>query len=256
VCSSDLKTVLFRQSDVPEVAELAWVLGCVTPHGLLERAHAFKDARAKGLEVNAGLFNYPVLMAADILIYKSHLVPVGQDQKQHIEITRDIAEKFNRTFGKVFIVPQALISEETGVILGLDGRKMSKSYGNTIMLFEPEESIYKKVMRIVTDSTPLGHPLNPDKCTVFAFHRLFNPEGLEELRQRYLEGSIGYAEAKKWLFEKMMEKLRPLRERWAELRRQPEYVEQVLREGGEKARAVARETMREVRQAVGVGGLR
>ncbi len=246
------KTVLFRHSDVPEVCELTWLLSCCTPLGLLERAHAYKDAMAKGEEVIAGLFNYPVLMAADILIYRSHYVPVGQDQKQHLEITRDIAQRFNRTYGELLVVPEPLIEERTATVIGLDGRKMSKSYDNTIMLFEPEKSIKKKVMSIVTDSKGLHDPKDPETCNVFALHKLFNPEGIEELRARYLEGSIGYGDSKKLLFEKTMEKLGPIRRRWEELHKRFDEVEDIYRDGAKRAGAVARETVADCRRAAGV----
>jgi tryptophanyl-tRNA synthetase len=245
------RSILFRQSDVPEVCELTWILACSTPHGLLERAHAYKDAVAKGEDVSAGLFNYPVLMASDILIYKSHYVPVGKDQKQHVEIARDIAQRFNATYGDILVLPEATVQEETATVIGLDGRKMSKSYDNTIMLFESEKSVKKKVMSIVTDSTPLGQPLNPDTCSVFALHRLFDPDGIEELRARYLSGSIGYGDSKKLLFEKMMAKLGPVRERYEELRKKPDHVEDIFRDGANRARAVARGTVEECRRAVG-----
>lgn len=246
------KNVLFRQSDVPEVCELTWFLSCSTPHGLLERAHAYKDAQAKGTEVNAGVFNYPVLMASDILIYRSHLVPVGKDQKQHIEIARDVSQRFNRTYGDLLVVPEEFIPEETATVIGLDGRKMSKSYDNTIMLFEPQKKIRKKVMSIVTDSTPVEDPKDPETCNVFALHRLFNPDGLDELADRYRAGGMGYGEAKKLLFEKMMEVLGPIRERYEELKAKPDYVEDVFQEGGRKARAVARQTLEECREAAGM----
>jgi tryptophanyl-tRNA synthetase len=246
------RSVLFRQSDVPEVCELTWMLSCSTPQGLLERAHAYKDARAKNAEINAGVFNYPVLMAADILIYRSHLVPVGQDQKQHIEIARDVAQRFNSSYGDLLVLPEEYIHPDTGVVIGLDGRKMSKSYGNTIMLFEPEKSIRKKVMSIVTDSKPVEESKDPDTCNVFAFHKLFNPDGLDELRARYTAGGMGYGESKKLLFEKMMEVLAPIRERHAELVQTPDYVDDIAAEGGKRARKVAQEVLAECREAVGV----
>jgi len=247
------KTTLFRQSDVPEVCELTWLLLCSTPQGLLERAHAYKDAASKGDEINAGIFTYPVLMASDILIYKSHLVPVGKDQKQHIEIARDVAARFNRVYGDILVLPEPYIREETAIVIGLDGRKMSKSYNNTIMLFEPEKDIRKKVMSIVTDSTPVEAPKNPDTCNVFALHKLFGPEGLEDLRGRYLAGGMGYGESKKLLFEKMMAFLAPIRARHAELSKDPGYVEEVFRKGAERARSVAAATVDECRRACGAG---
>jgi tryptophanyl-tRNA synthetase len=178
-------------------------------------------------------------------------VPVGKDQKQHVEIARDIAQRFNATYGEVLVLPEPIIQEDTATVIGLDGRKMSKSYDNTIMLFEPDKSVKKKVMSIVTDSTPLGQPLNPDTCSVFALHRLFDPEGAEELRARYLAGSIGYGDSKKLLFEKVMEKLGPVRERYETLRKRPDHVEEIFRDGARRARAVARATVEECRRAVG-----
>jgi tryptophanyl-tRNA synthetase len=247
------KTILFRQSDVPEVCELTWILSCSTPHGLLERAHAYKDARAKGVDVNAGLFSYPVLMASDILIYKSHLVPVGKDQKQHIEIARDIAQRFNGAYGDVLTLPDPLIQDDTAVVTGLDGRKMSKSYGNTIMLFEPEKQMRKKVMSIVTDSRTVEEPKDPETCNVFALHKLFDPEGLEALRARYVAGGMGYGEAKKLLFEKMMDVLGPVRARYEDLARRPDEVEEIFHAGARRAREVAAATVDECRRAAGLG---
>lgn len=246
------KCVLFRQSDVPEVTELTWILACSTPLGLLERAHAYKDARAKNMELNAGVFIYPVLMACDILAYGSHLVPVGADQKQHIEITRDVAERFNRTYGDILTIPDGFIPPDAGTVIGLDGRKMSKSYDNTIMLFEPEKQIKKKVMSIVTDSKGVEDPKDPDTCNVFALHKLFNPGGLEELRARYLAGGMGYGDAKKLLFEKMMDVLGPMRAKREALLEKPDYVEDVFRSGAKRARAEATKTLDACRRATGM----
>ncbi|NUQ00603.1 MAG: tryptophan--tRNA ligase [Armatimonadetes bacterium] len=246
------KTVLWRQSDIPEVCELTWLLACATPMALLERAHAYKAARQEEREVSMGLFNYPVLMAADILMFQSDIVPVGEDQVQHIEMTRDMAQKFNATFGtEVLKLPVARVNEAVARVPGLDGQKMSKSYGNTIGLFEPESQIKKKVMRIVTDSTPIGSPLDPEQDNVFALHKLFPGPDLDELRARYLAGDIGYGESKKLLVPKIIEHLAPLRERYEELRRQPDYVEDVLREGAQRARVVAEATILACREATG-----
>ncbi len=249
------RSVIFRQSDVPEVCELTWLLNCSTPFGLLDRAHAFKDAKASATEVNVGLFDYPVLQAADILIYKSHLVPVGKDQKQHIEIARDVAQRFNRYYGDILTLPEPYIQEETAVVIGLDGRKMSKSYDNSIMLFEPRKSIRKKVMSIVTDSTPVEAPKDPDRCNVFSLYKLFDPEDKEALAARYRAGGMGYGEAKKLLYEKIMERLGPARERYEALSADPDRVEDVFRAGAEKARALARETVAECREAMGMSRL-
>lgn len=251
------KTVFWRQSDVPEVTELAWILSCVTPMGLLHRCTSYKDKVAQGLTPNHGLFAYPVLQAADILIFDSELVPVGADQKQHIEMTRDIAERFNAIYGQTFVLPKEHILESVAVVPGLDGRKMSKSYDNTIELFEPESSVKKKVMRIITDSTPVDQPKNPDKCTVFALLKLVaSPAELEEWRQRYLGGGMGYGDAKKRLAELLIEYFRPYRAKRQELEKHRDYVEQILCDGARRARQTARATLRRVRDAVGLGAMR
>jgi tryptophanyl-tRNA synthetase len=249
------RTVLWRQSDVPEVCELAWLLSCVTGKGLLERAHAYKAAVDEGREVSMGLFCYPVLMAADILAYDADWVPVGEDQVQHIEMTRDMAEYFNHTFGEVLKLPQPRLAKGFLRVPGIDGQKMSKSYGNTLGLFEDEKTLRKKVMSIVTDSTPMGQPLNPDSCTVFALHSLFPGDDLEELRRRYVAGDIGYGDAKKALLPKILHALTPLRERYAGLRRDPGYVADVLREGAKRASRVARATLDRCRRASGFADL-
>jgi len=247
------KTTLFFQSDVPEVTELAWIFNCLTPMGLLNRAHAYKDAVAKNKEVNVGLFDYPVLMAADILIYKPHIVPVGKDQKQHVEIARDIAETFNKTYGETFIIPEYYSAKETETVLGLDGQKMSKSYKNTIDLFEDENSILKKVKSIVTDSKGVDEPKDPGSCNVFKLYKLFAQENeVRDLEKKYKEGEVGYGVAKEMLFEVMMRELSPLRERYKKLAMDKAYVLSVMREGGKKARALAQETMKEVRKKIGI----
>ena len=246
------KTVFWRQSDVPEVVELAWLLSCITPMGLLQRCTSYKDKVAQGLRPNHGLFAYPVLQAADILIYKADLVPVGADQKQHIEIARDIAGRFNNTYGEVFTLPAEQIIEQVAVVPGTDGRKMSKSYGNTIEMFEPEESIRKKVMRIVTDSTPVESPKNPDKCNVFALLRLVaSPGELADWENRYRSGGMGYSEAKKRLAELMMDYFKPFRQKRTELENNTDYVREVLTRGAERAKQIAAETLTEARKAVG-----
>lgn len=246
------KTTLFLQSDVPEVTELAWIFNTLTTVPYLARAHAFKDAEAKNKEVNVGLFDYPILMAADILMYHADIVPVGLDQKQHIEIARDTAQKFNRVFGETFKIPEPLILESVKTVPGTDGRKMSKSYGNVIGLFASDEEIKKAVMSIPTDSKGVDEPKDPATCKVFALHELFPGADLEALRTRYVKGGIGYKEAKDILVEKVSRFVAPLRERRAELARDPETVRQVLREGGEVARAEAQKTMRAVRKKVGL----
>jgi tryptophanyl-tRNA synthetase len=246
------KTAFFRQSDVPEVTELAWILSTVTGMGLLERAHSYKDKLARGISANAGLFIYPVLMAADILIYKSNVVPVGQDQVQHIEMTRDMAGYFNQTWKKVFPLPEARL-DTAPVVPGTDGKKMSKSYGNTIDIFAEGAELKSSVMRVVTDSTPVADPKDPDKDNVFALYSLFaSPEERDALAQRYRAGGLGYGDAKKMLIAKIDEAFASARERRRELQRDPERVEAVLRRGAEKANAVAHRTMREVREAAGL----
>lgn len=247
------KTAFFRQSDIRGVCELTWILNTITGLGLLERAHSYKDKIAKGFVPNNGLFSYPVLMAADILLYKSNAVPVGKDQKQHLEITRDIAIKFNQMYGDVFVIPEPIISESVAVIPGTDGQKMSKSYNNTIELFGEEKAIRKKIMSIPTDSTPLEAPKDPDKCNIFALFKLFSDE--EEtaaLAAKYRAGNFGYGHAKQALFEAYMDYFAPMRRRREELEKEPGYIDEVLRKGAEKANAVAAVTMAEVCQAVGL----
>ena len=249
------KTVFWRQSDVPEVTELAWILSCVTPMGLLQRCTSYKDKVAQGLTPNHGLFAYPVLQAADILIYDSDLVPVGADQKQHIEVTRDIAVRFNNKFGDILVLPKEYIIESVAVVPGVDGRKMSKSYDNTIEIFEPEKQITKKVMKIVTDSTPVEEPKDPDKCNVFALLKLVAaPDELSEWDQKYRSGGTGYGAAKKRLAELLIEYFAPYRQKRAELADNPDFVEQVLKDGSERAGSVARQTLSRVRRAVGLRG--
>lgn len=248
------KTIFWRQSDVPEVTELTWLLSCVTPMGLLQRCTSYKDKVAQGLSPNHGLFAYPVLQAADILIYKSDLVPVGADQKQHIEITRDIAIRFNNAYGEIFTVPNEHIVESVAVIPGVDGQKMSKSYGNTIEIFEPEESVRKKIMRIVTDSTPVEEAKNPDKCNVFALLKLVaSPDELAEWEKRYRSGGMGYSEAKKRLAELIIDFFKPFRQKRTELEGNIGYVKEALANGAKRARAIAAETLAQARKAVGLG---
>ena len=253
-CGIDLeKTVFFRQSDVPEVCELAWVLNTVTPVGLLERAHSYKDKIAKGFSPNNGLFSYPVLMAADILLYRSDLVPVGKDQKQHLEITRDVAIKFNNEYGEIFTIPEGYIPDEVAIVPGTDGQKMSKSYGNTIPIFGREKEIKKAVMNIVTDCKGLEEPKDPDKCNVFALYKLFaTAEETEKMRENYLGGNYGYGHAKLALFEKIWTHFEPMRRRRAELEANPDYLRDALRRNGERAREEAAKMMSRVREAVGL----
>jgi tryptophanyl-tRNA synthetase len=247
------KAVLYRQSDVPEVTELTWLLSNVTPMGLLERAHAYKDAVAKGTPANHGLFAYPVLMAADILAVDADVVPVGRDQKQHVEIARDIAGKFNQQYGEVFKVPKEAIREDVAVVPGIDGQKMSKSYNNTIELFGDLKDVKARIMRIVTDSKTVEDPKDPETCNVFALYRLFAAaEEREAMAARYRKGGLGYGEAKKALFGKFEEYFGPIRQTHAELKANPEYVESILRDGAERARAVADATLKRARRAVGL----
>jgi len=247
------KTVFWRQSDTPEVTELTWLLSCVTPVGLLQRCTSYKDKIAQGLSANHGLSAYPVLQAADILIYNSELVPVGADQKQHIEVTRDIAARFNNAYGEVFVIPEDHIIESVAIVPGVDGRKMSKSYGNTIEIFEPENSVKKKVMRIVTDSTPVEEPKDPDKCNVFALLKLVaSPEELAEWDSKYRNGGMGYGQAKKRLAELVIEYFKPFRQKRAELENNIDHVKKILADGAERARAVAGRTLEKARQAIGL----
>lgn len=241
------------QSDVPEVVELSWILSCHTSLGLLERSHSYKDKVARGLVPNTGLYTYPVLMAADILLFNAEIIPVGKDQKQHIEITRDIAERFNNTYGEIFVLPEPQISDDIAVIPGIDGQKMSKSYGNTIEIFEDEKNLKKKVMKIVTDSTPVEDPKDPSQCSVFALYRLFaGASETEEMKERYLKGGTGYGQVKKELLEILVEYFRPYREKRALLENDPAEVYNILKKGAEKTRAAAAVTLDKVRKAVGI----
>jgi tryptophanyl-tRNA synthetase len=248
------RSVFFRQSDVPQVAELAWILSTVTPMGLLERCHSFKDKTSRGIAASHGLFAYPVLMAADILIYDSDIVPVGRDQKQHLEVTRDIAIKMNETFGEVFKLPEPAIQESTAVVPGLDGAKMSKSYHNTIDLFAPENALRKKIMGIKTDSTPVESPKPVEGSVILALHKLVASEADHRAMENdFLNGGVGYGDLKKRLFAAVWDYFTPFRARRAELEADPGHVEKILAEGAEKAAAVADSVMRRVRQAVGIG---
>ncbi len=249
------KTVFFRQSDVPEHAELTWVLSCLTPMSMLEQAHAYKDAVARdSKEINTGLFTYPVLMAIDILIYKPDIVPVGKDQKQHVEIARDLAGKFNRTYGEVFKLPQPYIPEEVAVVIGTDGQKMSKSYGNTIEIFATDKGLKKQVMGIITDSTPVESPKDPANDTIFKLYSYFSTgEEKAALADKYRAGGIGYGDAKKMLLEKVIETFKPFREERERLKNDLTYVKDILKKGAEKARIVASETKAEVWDKIGLG---
>ncbi|MBN2337506.1 MAG: tryptophan--tRNA ligase [Acidobacteria bacterium] len=244
---------IYVQSDLPEVCELQWLLTTVTPMGLLERCHAYKDKVAQGLSSDHGLFAYPVLQAADILIVRANRVPVGQDQKQHIEVTRDIAGSFNHLYGELLTVPEAYIPESVAVVPGRDGRKMSKSYHNTIELFAPEEEVRQQIFSIVTDSASLKEPKDPDKSMLYAILRLFcTEEERESWRDRFTSGGLGYREVKQAIFDLYMRRFEPMRARRRELDSQPEYIDEVLRSGAERARAIAAPLLREVRAAMGI----
>ena len=248
------KSVFFAQSDVPQVTELCWFLNAVCPVSLMEKATSYKDKIAHGLEANMGLFDYPVLQAADILIFDSNIVPVGQDQKQHIEITRDIAGKFNRTYGdEILVLPEPYIVPEVAIVPGVDGQKMSKSYDNTIEIFQTEKQTKKCCMRIVTDSTAMEDPKDPEGCNVFALLRLLTDETeLDEITEKYRAGGYGYGHAKTRLAELINDRFAIARQRYIELEKDPDTVQDILREGGAKAREVAEATMGRIREATGI----
>ncbi len=248
------KTVFFKQSDISEHGQLCWIFDCLIKMPFLERAHAWKDAQEKGKKENTvGLFNYPVLQAADILLYQPDFVPVGKDQKQHIEMSRDIAITFNNTFGETFKIPEPLIKEEVAVVKGTDGQKMSKSYKNTIDIFAPEKELKTQVMGIVTDSTSLEKPKDPDKCNVFAIYKLLasKEEEEESLAKKYRAGGFGYGDAKKLLLAKILEDFSPARKKYEELYPKKSYIYEILEEGGKKAKKVAEKTMEEVKKKLG-----
>jgi tryptophanyl-tRNA synthetase len=248
------RATFFAQSDVPQVTELCWVLNTLCPVSLMEKATSYKDKISKGLTANMGLFDYPVLQAADILIYDSELVPVGADQKQHIEITRDLAVKFNNTYGDELLkLPEPHIVEAVAVVPGIDGQKMSKSYDNTLEIIETPKRTKKRCGQIVTDSTPLEDPKDPEGCNVFALLRLFaEPAELEEIAASYRAGGYGYGHAKGRLAELINELFEPAREKYAELENDPDTVRDVLREGGRRAREIAERTLQRVREATGL----
>jgi tryptophanyl-tRNA synthetase len=247
------RAVIFRQSDVPEVTELAWILSTVAPLGLLERAHAYKDKVARGLPSSHGLFAYPVLMAADILLYDADLVPVGRDQTQHVEITRDLAAKINDAYGSVFKLPRASILDDVAVVPGTDGQKMSKSYGNTIGLGLTADALRKRVMEIVTDSASVGDSKDPSGSTIVALYRLVaSGAEVRQMEEEFRAGGVGYSEFKRRLFEALEAYFTPFRTRREALAREPAAVDRLLQNGTERARAVAVRTMARVRQAVGI----
>jgi tryptophanyl-tRNA synthetase len=247
------RATLFRHSDVPEVTELAWILSTVAPMGLLERAHSYKDKLARGMTATVGLFNYPVLMAADILIYDSDVVPVGKDQKQHIEMTRDLAAKMNETFGQVFKLPEPRIQAATETVPGIDGQKMSKSYGNNIDIFGDEKETRKRVMSIITDSTPVAAPKDPANSTIFKLYSLVaSQDEIADMRERFLKGGTGYGDFKKQLFEKLWEYFAPMRKRREEILSDKSYIDDVLARGAKRANNIANQVMTRVRERVGL----
>lgn len=248
------QTIIFRQSDVPEVCELMWYLTCNFPLGLLERSVALKDARAKNESVNSGLMLYPILMAADILLYRANLIPVGADQKQHLEMTREVATRFNNRYGEIFPIPEPLIEESTGVIPGLDGRKMSKSYDNYIGLFEDPKDLKKKVMKITTDSKSVEDKKDPETCNIYKLYAYFATDKEKvELARKYRAGGMGYGEAKLALLEVLERTLSPMRETYNYWINRPEELRGILSEGGKAARKQAQETISKVRDALGLG---
>jgi tryptophanyl-tRNA synthetase len=246
------KTVFYRQSDVPETAELAWYLSCYFPYQRLTLAHSFKDKAARLEDVNAGLFTYPMLMAADILLYDAEFVPVGKDQLQHLEMTRDVAARFNHRMGETFVLPGELVQEETMYVPGTDGNKMSKSRGNIIDVFLPEKQLKKQISGIVTDSTPLEDPKNPDTCNAFALYKLLaSAEQTSEMAERYRAGGYGYGHAKNALFELILENFRKPRERYEYFINHPDELNDILLSSAEKARQTARGVLNRVREKVG-----
>lgn len=247
------KTAFFKQSSLPEHAELCWIFDCITKMPFIERAHAWKDAQAKGKkEVTVGLFNYPVLMSADILLYQPDLVPVGKDQKQHVEIARDIATNFNQTFGETFKLPDAFIKEDVAVVPGTDGQKMSKSYGNTIDLFGTDAELKKQVMGIITDSTPLEDPKDPETCNVFKLYKLFaDKKEIQELAAKYKAGGMGYGDAKKTLLSKLMEYFADARTKYNEILPKKDYVYGILEDGAKRAKKVAANTLETAKKKIG-----
>ncbi|MBS1951177.1 MAG: Tryptophanyl-tRNA synthetase [Cytophagales bacterium] len=246
------KNLMYRQSRIPVVCELTWYLNCLTPYPMLANAHSFKDKSEKLSDVNAGLFTYPVLMAADIILYNANFVPVGKDQRQHLEMARDIANSFNTLYGETFVLPEAQIEESVMTIPGTDGQKMSKSYGNIIDIFLPDKELRKQVMSIVTDSTPMEAPKNPDKDNVFAIYRLIaSPEQTLELRKKYLAGNFGYGHAKQELFELICQKYAKQREAFNHYTSNPAELEKVLEKCEAKATIIATEMIQKVRVKTG-----
>lgn len=246
------KNLFYRQSHVPEVTELTWHLSCFTPFPMLANAHSFKDKSDRLADVNGGLFIYPVLMAADILMYDANFVPVGKDQKQHLEMTRDIANAFNHKFGETFVIPESIISEDVMTVPGTDGQKMSKSYDNIIDIFLPEKPLRKKIMSIVTDSTPMEDPKNPDTCNVFAIYSLLAEAGqIQQLKEKYLAGNYGYGHAKQELYELILEKFKNERELFQKFMDNTQLLEDELQIGEAKAREIGATVLNKVRKKIG-----
>ncbi len=246
------KSIFYRQSKVPEVCELAWYLNCLTPYPMLANAHSFKDKADRLSDVNSGLFTYPVLMAADIVLYDAEIVPVGKDQKQHLEMTRDIASSFNNKYGDILVMPEPKIDENLMTIPGTDGQKMSKSYGNIIDLFLPEKKLKKNIMGIVTDSTPLEEPKNPDTCNVYNIYKTIATESqIADIRARYEGGNYGYGHAKTALFELILDVFSETRQRFDYYMTHEDELEKALNEGEAKAREIAQQVLARVRNAIG-----
>jgi tryptophanyl-tRNA synthetase len=251
------KNLLYRQSDVPEVCELTWYLNCFTPFPMLANAHSFKDKSDRLSDVNAGLFTYPVLMAADILLYDTNIVPVGKDQVQHLEITRDIATKFNSTYGETFVIPEVKVDEQVMIVPGTDGQKMSKSYNNFINIFLPEKELKKSVMGIVTDAKTLEEPKDPETCNVYKLYQLLaDATQLEEMRKNYLQGNFGYGHAKTALFQLILDKFNNARSEYERLMNDKPTLDNELKKGEEKARTIASDVLSRVRGKLGFRTLR
>ncbi len=245
----------YRQSDIREISEFTWYMSCFTPYPMLANAHSFKDKSDRLSDVNAGLFNYPVLMASDIMMYDADFVPVGKDQIQHLEMTRDIGQAFNRQCGETLVIPEAKVQENTKLVPGIDGQKMSKSYGNAINIFESDKALRKRVMKIVTDSKGVDESKDPDSCNVFAIYKLLaSSEQEKEMRERYTKGGMGYGHAKQELFELICASFEQERARYAELMADPDLIESELRKGAEKARKVGLEVIGRVRSKLGYVG--
>ncbi len=246
------RTIFYRQSDVPQVTELAWYLSCFFPYQRLTLAHSFKDKADRLEDVNAGLFTYPMLMAADILLYDANIVPVGKDQLQHLEMTRDVASRFHAQLGETFVIPEAMVREETKTVPGTDGEKMSKSKANTIDIFAAEKALRKQIMSIVTDSTPLEDPKDPDTDHVFSLYKLLgSDEQISEMRSNYTGGNYGYGHAKQELFELILDKFGPIRNKFSHFMEHPAEVDQVLEQGANKAQVIAEEVLKRVRKKLG-----